>query len=160
MSKIYTHSGDKGQTSLAGGKRVAKTHVRLEAYGTVDELSSHIGMLCAMLTDQHDRNFVCSIQQTLFNLSALLATERFNRPCSIFRQSWQPNQNPRGGHSHLPQMQSERWNKRLTPSKTDCLNSGLSYCLADAQQQPRRTYAARYVAEPNAASMLWQKSSP
>ena len=44
MSKIYTLSGDKGQTSLAGGKRVAKTHVRLEAYGTVDELSSHIGM--------------------------------------------------------------------------------------------------------------------
>lgn len=82
MSKIYTHSGDKGQTSLAGGKRVAKTHVRLEAYGTVDELSSHIGMLCAMLTDQHDRNFVCSIQQTLFNLSAILATEP--------ESSWRP----------------------------------------------------------------------
>ena len=144
MSKIYTHSGDKGQTSLAGGKRVAKTHVRLEAYGTVDELSSHIGMLCAMLTDQHDRNFVCSIQQTLFNLSAILATEP--------ESSWRPQP--------LATDAVERWSKRLTPSKTDCPNFGLSCCLVDAQQQPRRTYAARYVAEPNAASMLWQKSSP
>lgn len=75
MSKIYTHSGDNGQTSLAGGTRVLKTHTRLEAYGTVDELSSHAGLLCAMLADRRDRDFVCSVQQTLFDLSAILATE-------------------------------------------------------------------------------------
>lgn len=82
MSKIYTHSGDKGLTSLAGGKRVPKTHVRLEAYGTVDELSSHIGLLCSMLTDTHDKDFVCYVQQKLFDLSAVLATEP--------ESAWQP----------------------------------------------------------------------
>ena len=82
MSKIYTHSGDKGQTSLAGGTRVPKTHKRLEAYGTVDELSSHAGLLCTMLTDSRDRDFICGIQQTLFALSAILATEP--------ESQWQP----------------------------------------------------------------------
>lgn len=42
-SSIYTKTGDKGNTSLVGGKRVPKTHIRLEAYGTVDELNSFVG---------------------------------------------------------------------------------------------------------------------
>lgn len=75
MAKIYTHTGDKGKTSLVGGKRVEKTHPRLEAYGTVDEFSSHLGLLASMLSDQHDKEFVTQIQQTLFDLSAILATE-------------------------------------------------------------------------------------
>ena len=48
-SKIYTRTGDRGQTSLVGGKRVSKYDVRLEAYGTVDELNSYLGMLIATL---------------------------------------------------------------------------------------------------------------
>lgn len=52
-----------------------KTHPRLEAYGTVDELSSHLGLLCALLSDERDKAFILSVQQTLFGLSALLATE-------------------------------------------------------------------------------------
>ena len=75
MSKIYTQTGDKGFTSLVGGKKVPKTHIRLEAYGTVDELSSHIGLLHTMLKDSHDKQFICDIQQVLFLLSANLATE-------------------------------------------------------------------------------------
>lgn len=76
---IYTHTGDKGQTSLVGGTRVSKTHLRLEAYGTVDEFSSHLGLLCAMLTDEHDKQFIINIQQTLFDLSTILATEPESR---------------------------------------------------------------------------------
>ncbi len=75
MAKIYTRSGDKGQTSLVGGKRVSKTHARLEAYGTVDEFSSHLGLLASMLTDTHDQEFLQSVQQALFDLSVILATE-------------------------------------------------------------------------------------
>lgn len=75
MAKIYTRTGDLGTTSLVGGKRVPKTHPRLEAYGTVDELSSHLGLLCALLSDERDKAFILSVQQTLFGLSALLATE-------------------------------------------------------------------------------------
>ena len=75
MAKIYTRTGDLGTTSLVGGKRVPKTHPRLEAYGTIDELSSHLGLLCALLSDERDKAFILSVQQTLFGLSALLATE-------------------------------------------------------------------------------------
>ena len=71
---IYTKTGDSGQTSLVGGQRVAKTHPRLEAYGTVDELTSHLGLLRSMLSEEQDKNFVLNIQKTLFSLSAQLAT--------------------------------------------------------------------------------------
>ena len=49
--KIYTKTGDKGTTSLVGGTRVSKTHIRLEAYGTVDELNSNLGLLITYLLD-------------------------------------------------------------------------------------------------------------
>ena len=75
MTRIYTRTGDQGHTSLVGGTRVAKTHPRLEAYGTIDELSSHLGLLATMLHDKHHKDYILTIQQTLFNLSALLATE-------------------------------------------------------------------------------------
>lgn len=74
MSKIYTKTGDSGQTSLIGGQRVAKTHPRLEAYGTVDELTSHLGLLRSLLRDEQDKAFVLGIQKSLFSLSAQLAT--------------------------------------------------------------------------------------
>ena len=80
--KIYTRTGDSGQTSLVGGKRVSKTHPRLEAYGTVDELSSHLGLLSSQLTDHHHCQTILTIQQTLFSLSAILATEPESK--------WQP----------------------------------------------------------------------
>ena len=75
MSKIYTHFGDRGSTSLVGGKTVSKTHIRIEAYGTLDELSSHIGVLVTMLTDHRDKSFLYEIQQEIFSISACLATE-------------------------------------------------------------------------------------
>ena len=53
-SLIYTRTGDKGTTSLVGGVRVSKTHIRLEAYGTIDELSAHLGMLIAMMDDEEN----------------------------------------------------------------------------------------------------------
>ena len=74
MSKIYTKTGDKGQTSLVGGQRVEKTHPRLEAYGTVDELTSHLGLLRSMISEEQYKNFILNIQKALFSLSAQLAT--------------------------------------------------------------------------------------
>ena len=61
-SLVYTKTGDKGTTSLVGGSRVPKTHIRLEAYGTVDELNSHLGWLNTYLQDESDRDFILSIQ--------------------------------------------------------------------------------------------------
>ena len=70
--KIYTKTGDKGQTSLASGKRVKKTDLRLECYGTADELNSWVGLLRAR-TNENYQEQLGRIQNLLFNLGAFLA---------------------------------------------------------------------------------------
>ena len=59
--KIYTKTGDKGQTSLLGGTRVPKHHMRIEAYGTVDELNSWIGLLRDSVSDEHTKTILVDI---------------------------------------------------------------------------------------------------
>ncbi len=74
--KIYTRTGDQGLTSLVGGTRVPKTSPRLEAYGTVDELNSHIGLLLALDgIPAPARDTLNRVQHRLFNLGSQLATE-------------------------------------------------------------------------------------
>ena len=73
--KIYTKTGDKGETSLLGGKRVRKDNARLEAYGTIDELNSFIGMLLTFNIDEFDKNLIGFIQNRLFDIGAFLAAE-------------------------------------------------------------------------------------
>lgn len=74
-SIVYTKTGDKGNTSLVGGTRVSKTHVRLEAYGTVDELNSHLGLLITYLNDERDSKFLLGVQNLLFVIGSNLATD-------------------------------------------------------------------------------------
>ncbi|MDR2027893.1 MAG: cob(I)yrinic acid a,c-diamide adenosyltransferase [Prevotellaceae bacterium] len=73
--KIYTKKGDRGETSLIGGKRVPKNHTRVEAYGTVDELISAIGIVRACETDSYYKKFILDIQNNLMNIAAILAAE-------------------------------------------------------------------------------------
>ncbi len=74
--KIYTRTGDAGTTSLVGGKRVSKASVRLEAYGTVDELNSHLGLLLALGgVPEYIARAVRFAQHRLFNIGSCLATE-------------------------------------------------------------------------------------
>jgi cob(I)alamin adenosyltransferase len=73
--KVYTKTGDKGQTALIGGKRVAKNHPRIEAYGTVDELMSHAALLMDMLENAPDKDFLLWILDRLMTASSVLATE-------------------------------------------------------------------------------------
>lgn len=80
ITKVYTRTGDKGMTSLVGGVRIKKSDVRLEAYGTVDELSAHLGLLAAMLPDGDDRSTVIRIQNNLFNVCTHLATDQSLTP--------------------------------------------------------------------------------
>ena len=75
-SFIYTKTGYKGTTSLVGGTRVPKTHIRLEAYGTVDELNSNLGVLATFLSDKQDRMFMLQVQDKLFAVGSHLATDR------------------------------------------------------------------------------------
>lgn len=74
-SIIYTSTGDTGTTSLVGGKRVKKNDIRIEAYGTVDELSAHLGLLNTQDLELGQRDVVIFIQNKLFNIGAYLATE-------------------------------------------------------------------------------------
>lgn len=73
--KIYTKTGDKGETSLIGGTRVPKYHNRIEAYGTLDELNSFIGLLRDQIADSQLRNFLLTIQENLFVAESVLATD-------------------------------------------------------------------------------------
>jgi len=75
-SGVYTRTGDKGTTGLIGGTRVSKTDVRLEAYGTVDEFNSQLGVLVTYLNDECDRAFVLAIQHKLFSVGSYLATDQ------------------------------------------------------------------------------------
>ena len=73
--KIYTKTGDKGTTALFGGTRVPKHHIRIDSYGTVDELNSHIGLIRDQNIDQHHKETLMIIQDRLFTVGAILATD-------------------------------------------------------------------------------------
>ena len=72
--KVYTKTGDKGTTALFGGTRVPKNHIRIESYGTVDELNSHIGLIRDQEINIIYKNALAEIQNKLFTVGAILAT--------------------------------------------------------------------------------------
>ncbi len=74
--KIYTKNGDRGQTALIGGRKVAKDDLRIECYGTVDELNSAIGVVVSLMSGQaHWKKVLVSIQDRLFIVGSLLAND-------------------------------------------------------------------------------------
>ena len=73
--KIYTKTGDAGTTALFGGTRVPKHHIRIESYGTVDELNSHLGLIRTQNIDSRSKEMLIHIQDRLFTLGAILATD-------------------------------------------------------------------------------------
>jgi cob(I)alamin adenosyltransferase len=73
--KIYTKTGDAGFTSLLGGTKLLKSDLRIEAYGTVDELNSHIGLCRDLLTDEASKKILAGIQDRLFTIGSSLAYE-------------------------------------------------------------------------------------
>ena len=73
--KIYTKTGDEGKTSLIGGTRVLKSSLRIEAYGTIDELNSFVGVTFDHCTDEHSRQILKEIQDRLFTIGSELACD-------------------------------------------------------------------------------------
>jgi cob(I)alamin adenosyltransferase len=73
--KIYTKTGDKGLTSLIGGTRVPKHHIRIESYGTVDELNSWVGLIRDQDIAEHDKDILKQIQDRLFTIGSSLAAD-------------------------------------------------------------------------------------
>ena len=80
--KIYTKTGDTGMTSLANGQRVSKCCERLEAYGTIDELNSHLGVLMTYCTEEKDKSFLTEVQRILFVIGGSLAGAKPGSPLS------------------------------------------------------------------------------
>ena len=80
MANIYTKKGDDGMTSLIGGIKVKKTNPRIEAYGTVDELSAELGLLASFMKDGDDKDLIERTQRNLFTVCSYLATDKTKTP--------------------------------------------------------------------------------
>jgi cob(I)alamin adenosyltransferase len=78
--RIYTKTGDRGETALFGGRRVPKSHLRVESYGTVDELNAFLGLLRDNLSDTHLRQVLSQVQHRLFTVGAHLASDPKKHP--------------------------------------------------------------------------------
>ncbi len=76
ITKVYTRSGDHGTTGLVGGVKVRKTNSRIEAYGTVDELSANLGLLASFMKDGEDKDLILRTQRNLFTVCSYLATDK------------------------------------------------------------------------------------
>lgn len=75
MAKIYTKKGDKGFTQLLGGTKVPKNHIRIQAFGSVDELNSYIGLLHAYTINAPHKDLLIQVQVLLFNMGSWLAAD-------------------------------------------------------------------------------------
>jgi cob(I)alamin adenosyltransferase len=78
--KIYTKTGDQGKTSLIGGTKVPKSHLRIESYGTIDELNAHIGQVIDLVQDERTRQMLREIQDRLFTIGSSLACDPEKEP--------------------------------------------------------------------------------
>jgi cob(I)alamin adenosyltransferase len=122
--KIYTKTGDKGQTSLIGGTRVSKFHPRIEAYGTIDELNSYIGLLRDQDINPHYREVLIEIQDRLFTAESLIALDP---------ESTSPVKLPMLADRDVQLLENEidAMNEELPPLKSFILPGGhttVSYC--------------------------------
>lgn len=131
--KVYTRTGDNGTTSLVGGKRVAKTHPRLEAYGTLDELNSWIGLVASEPATLPGEVIVSliTIQNRLFDIGTILATET--------ESSWQPAPLPEEAVTEL-EMFIDRLDATVPKHNQFVLPGG---CPTAARAQVARTVARR-----------------
>lgn len=81
--KVYTKTGDKGTTALWGGKRLSKGHLKIESYGTVDELNAYIGLVRDSIDIAESKEWLIEIQNKLFNMGSFLASAPGKEPTHI-----------------------------------------------------------------------------
>ncbi len=119
-SKLYTRTGDRGQTSLFGARRVPKDHPRVVAYGTIDELNSAIGAALAFVKQRRVAGALRGIQNELFNIGAELASDR---PVRRARASSEAFQLSKAAIAHLEALTDE-YDSRVPPLRNFILPSG------------------------------------
>lgn len=133
ITKVYTRTGDNGTTSLVGGIRIRKSDARLEAYGTVDELSANLGLLAAMLPKGEERCLIIRTQNNLFNVGTHLATDQSKTP--LYPSAHLPE-----GETELLEQAIDQMNARLPEAQGFILPGG---CQAAAQAHVCRTVCRR-----------------
>lgn len=122
--KIYTKTGDKGETSLIGGKRVPKFHERIEAYGSLDELNSFIGLIRDQEIDTHTREMLIEIQDRVFTAESQLAVDTDSPPTRNLPEIIE-------GDIVLLENEIDKMNESLPPISNFILPGGhpvVSYC--------------------------------
>ncbi len=128
--KIYTKTGDTGETSLFGGTRVKKYNLRIEAYGTVDELNSHIGLIRDQKIDPSTFDSLIKIQNELFTLGAMLATPPSKEKLKSGKDRLKISKINKKAIQFL-ENEIDKMNKTLPPMKSFILPGGhttVSYC--------------------------------
>ena len=115
-SNLYTRTGDNGTTSLVGGKRVPKCDQRIEAYGTIDELNTFLGLLCTKAVAMEDKETLLVVQNRLFVLGGYLATPCEQEAAVLCRIT----------EKHIEQMEKEidRIDAGLPKMKSFCIPGG------------------------------------
>ena len=114
--KIYTKTGDKGETSLFGGKRIFKNDLQVEAYGTVDELMSYVGLLASYTINLSYQNLLKEVQDRLFTIGSHLASDPLKTKLK------KPDLLP--SDVILLENSIDEWNEGLTPLKHFILPGG------------------------------------
>ena len=154
--KIYTRHGDRGETGLFGGARVAKDHLRVEAYGAVDELNASIGVAAVAISHPDLRDIIQTLQMSLFDLGAYLASPGEPRATE--------NAPPRPADSEVAALekQIDRLDEELEPLRCFVLPGGTAAaaalhvartvcrtaerrCVALHREEPLRESALRYL---------------
>jgi cob(I)alamin adenosyltransferase len=115
--KIYTKTGDNGTTSLIGGTKVPKSHLRIEAYGTVDELNSHIGLCKDLLADEQGKKILLEVQDRLFTIGSSLA-------CDPVKESKMQIPDLKETDIELLEKEMDRMNETVPPMKSFILPGG------------------------------------
>lgn len=128
--KIYTKTGDKGTTALFGGTRVPKSHLRIDAYGTVDELNSYIGLIKDTYANESVKQLLHRIQDRLFTVGAILATDPEK---ATLKNGKERLAIPRIKQADIEQLETEidQMNEHLPPMTHFILPGGhptVSYC--------------------------------
>lgn len=138
--KIYTRTGDKGQTSLFGGERVSKTHIRVAAYGTLDELNSSIGLTlahCRASGHGSEADWLLGVQRDLFAIGSWLASpeasERVSRGEEAFAGARQARTHVSPERVTELERDIDGWEEKLAPMKSFILpNGSVAACQAHA----------------------------
>jgi cob(I)alamin adenosyltransferase len=147
--KIYTRTGDTGETGLLGGARVRKNTLRVEAYGAVDEVNACLGLVCAAVPDPEVRQLLLGIQRDLFALGAQLADVRKDKTKKTEKATL-----PEGRVAAL-EVAIDRIEEKLTPLKTFILPGG---CEMGARLHLARTVCRR--AERRIAALAEKEDVP